>query len=171
MRRAITIVIFMTFIASPFEGLCQQSNLQEENKSIIRLQPEHLRSADRKLIVSDWAEDGQNFGAPAGRQKITELFDDIYTTFPDYRFDLVGIIAEGDIVSIRVKASGTHLGVMQKTIRELRGVLPTQKHFEVDHIHWYKLKDGKIADHWAVRDDLKMMEQLGLIPIAANPTK
>jgi len=36
------------------------------------------------------------------------------------------MIAEGDIVSIRAKASGTHLGVMKKTIRELRGVPPTQ---------------------------------------------
>jgi len=135
------------------------------------LQPEHLKSADRKFIVSDRADDGQNFGAPAGRKEIIALFDDIYTTFPDYRFELVDMIAEGDIVSIRVKASGTHLGVMKKTIRELRGVLPTQKRFEVDHIHWYKLKDGKIVDHWAIRDDLKMMEQLGLIPIAANPAK
>ena len=81
------------------------------------------------------------------------------------------MISDSDIISIHVKASGTHLGVMKNTIRELCGVPPTQKHFEVNHMHWYKLKDGKIVDHWAVRDDLKMMEQLGLVPIVANPTK
>jgi hypothetical protein len=40
-------------------------------------------------------------------------------------------------------------------------VAPTGKHFEVTHIHWHKLRDGLFIDHYAVRDDLKMMSQLG----------
>jgi predicted ester cyclase len=27
----------------------------------------------------------------------------------------------------------------------------------------FRLRDGKIAEHWAVRDDLGMMQQLGVI--------
>jgi predicted ester cyclase len=45
----------------------------------------------------------------------------------------------------------------------LVGVQPTQKHFEVQHIHWYKLRDGKIVAHTANRDDIGMMRQLGLL--------
>lgn len=171
MRRATIILTFITILVSPLKGLGQQPNIQEENKNVVRLHLEHLKSADRRLIVSDWAEDAQNFGKPSGRQKIIELFDDIYTTFPDYQFELVEIIAAGDMVSLRVKASGTHLGVMKKTIRELCGVQPTQKHFLVDHMHWYKIKNGKIVDHWAVRDDLEMMEQLGLVSTTADLPK
>ena len=46
----------------------------------------------------------------------------------------------------------------------LVGVPPTHRHFKADAIHWFKLKDGKIADHYATRDDLSMMQQLGLLP-------
>jgi predicted ester cyclase len=28
----------------------------------------------------------------------------------------------------------------------------------------FRFKDGKIAEHWAVRDDLGMMQQLGVLP-------
>ena len=46
----------------------------------------------------------------------------------------------------------------------LVGVQPTGKRFEVSHIHWYTLRDGKIVEHYANRDDLGMMQQLGLVP-------
>jgi predicted ester cyclase len=47
----------------------------------------------------------------------------------------------------------------------LVGVPPTGKRFEVSHIHWYTLRDGKIVEHYANRDDLGMMRQLELLPV------
>jgi predicted ester cyclase len=38
--------------------------------------------------------------------------------------------------------------------------------FEVQHIHMYQLRNGKIVEHFANRDDLGMMQQLGLLPAA-----
>ena len=40
------------------------------------------------------------------------------------------------------------------------------KRFEVLQIHWWRVKDGKIVFHRAVRDDLGMMQQLGLVHAA-----
>ena len=34
----------------------------------------------------------------------------------------------------------------------------------VRHVHLYRVADGKIAEHWAVRDDLGMLLQLGALP-------
>jgi len=52
------------------------------------------------------------------------------------------------------------------------GMAPTQKHFQVQHIHWYKVRDGKIVEHTANRDDIGMMRQLGLLPPAqAEPRR
>lgn len=44
------------------------------------------------------------------------------------------------------------------------GVAPTGKRFEVQHIHWYTVRGGKIAENRAARDDIGMMRQLGLLP-------
>jgi hypothetical protein len=46
----------------------------------------------------------------------------------------------------------------------LVGVNPTGRTFEVQHIHMYRVLDGKIAEHFATRDEVGMMRQLGLLP-------
>jgi predicted ester cyclase len=43
----------------------------------------------------------------------------------------------------------------------LVGVQPTGRAFEVQHIHMYRVLDGKIAELFANRDDVGMMRQLG----------
>jgi ketosteroid isomerase-like protein len=30
---------------------------------------------------------------------------------------------------------------------------PTGKRFSVDHVHWFRLADGKVVEYWNVRDD------------------
>ena len=62
--------------------------------------------------------------------------------------------------------SGTHEGVGRIPVNGgmLVGVAPTHRRFKAESIHWFKLKNGKIVDHYATRDDLSMMQQLGLSP-------
>ena len=42
------------------------------------------------------------------------------------------------------------------------GKPPTGKRFESGAIHLYRIENGKLAEHWAKRDDLGMARQLGL---------
>jgi predicted ester cyclase len=97
---------------------------------------------------------------------MARIFEDIYTTFPDWHVDIKDIAASGDYVIVREVTSGTHKGVGKIPVNGgmLVGVAPTQKHFAIDAIHWFTVKQGKIVDHYATRDDLAMMEQLGLSP-------
>ena len=82
----------------------------------------------------------------------------LISAFPDTRFDIEAIIADGDMVAIRGTASGTHQG------GELWGMRPTGRRFAVQQVHWFRIADGRVAEHWAVRDDLGMMRQLGAVP-------
>jgi hypothetical protein len=45
----------------------------------------------------------------------------------------------------------------------LNGVAPTGKQVEVLHFHSFRVAGGQITDHAAVRDDLGMLMQLGLL--------
>ena len=72
--------------------------------------------------------------------------------------DIEDIIADGDMLAIRGTASGTHEN-------EFAGIPPTGKRFAAEQMHWVRVADGKVAEHWAaVRDDLGMMRQLGAMP-------
>ena len=67
------------------------------------------------------------------------------------------ITAEGDMVAVLVRSEGTNTG-------KLNGVMPpTGKRFSAMQSHWYRIVDGKFAEHWATRDDLTSMLQLGVI--------
>ena len=67
------------------------------------------------------------------------------------------IIAEGDRVAVRWTNSGTHVG-------EIAGMPPTGKSFTIAGIDIYRLRDGKLAEHWHVVDMLSLLQQLGFVP-------
>jgi predicted ester cyclase len=52
--------------------------------------------------------------------------------------------------------TGTHEG-------ELEGIAPTGGRVAAQQSHWFRVVDGKLAEHWAVRDDLGMLQQLGVM--------
>jgi predicted ester cyclase len=60
-------------------------------------------------------------------------------------------------VAVRGTCSGTHEG-------ELWGIPPTGERFAAQQSHWFRVADGRVAEHWALRDDLGMMRQLGIAP-------
>lgn len=74
------------------------------------------------------------------------------------------IVAEGDTVAVRILSEGTNLGAFN-------GVLPpTGKHFVARQSHWFRVADNKLAEHWATREDLPAMLQLGILQPPGRPS-
>jgi predicted ester cyclase len=44
------------------------------------------------------------------------------------------------------------------------GLPPTGKQIALEIIDILRLANGKVVEHWAVRDQMGMMQQLGLVP-------
>src|SRR5205807_10241485 len=77
-------------------------------------------------------------------------------SFPDFRMEIVDLVAEGDRVVAHFRCSGTHE-------REWLGYPPTGRRFEgVDEIYIICVRDGKLAAATAVEDNLTRSRQLGL---------
>ena len=143
----------------------------ERNKTVVRDFHDRLKNGDVPAAVANFADEVENHGRRASKQVIQLILEDINSTFPDSKNEILDIIAEGDNVVARTKVSGTHKGVGQPPVNGglLVGVPPTGKHYEVQHIHWFKLRDSKIIAHFANRDDVGMMQQLGLLPTPKRP--
>jgi predicted ester cyclase len=150
-----------------------QVDVTKTNIAVVRAEHDKLNQGDWQGAAELYAEDARNHGRPVGRAGLIRVLEDIYRTFPDFRMEIVDLVADGDAVVVRCKVSGTHEGVGRLPVNGgmLVGVAPTHKHFEVQHIHWYRLRDGKIIEHYATRDDLDMMRQLGLLPPIAAPSQ
>jgi predicted ester cyclase len=98
------------------------------------------------------------------------VFRSLIKAFPDFRFEARHIVSAGDTVVAELTMSGTHRGTPDLPVLGglLTGVAPTGRHVSVENIHVYRFENGLIADHRAVRDDLGLMQQLGLIPRSAD---
>ena len=44
------------------------------------------------------------------------------------------------------------------------GIPPTNREVAQDYVHILRFKDGKAVEHWGVRDDMALMQQLGVLP-------
>ena len=78
--------------------------------------------------------------------------------FPDLRMDPEDVLASGDKVVARVRATGTHQG-------EFMGMPSTGKSIDVQLIDILRFDDDGLArEHWGVVDLMAMMQQLGVVP-------
>jgi predicted ester cyclase len=163
------VVCAYTLLAIPLYAVAaevpERSELEKQNLATFYRCRELAQRESSDSEADCWAEKALNFGRPVNRADIKATLDDIRRTFPDFKSELQEVVADGDWVVQRSIASGTHRGVAQTTFNGgmLKGVAPTGKRFEMRQTHWFRYKDGKIVEHWAVRDDLTAMRQLGLI--------
>src|SRR5262245_39255971 len=93
-----------------------------------------------------------------GRQRFEDAVGGVMRAVPDSHWTVSDLLADGDRVAARTIWTGTYHAP------EFRGVtVPAPARFSVEHIHIYRISDGKMIEHWVVRDDLTMLRQLGAI--------
>ncbi len=120
------------------------------------------KSAEATAYYSDSLARGGNIN---GKPAFLAFQEDISRTFPDVRTTILELWADQDWVIAKCSFSGTHIGTatLPHHGQVLVGLAPTGKRFSVTHIRMYKIRDGKIVARQAVRDDLGMLQQLGII--------
>jgi predicted ester cyclase len=150
--------------------------MSEANKALVRRYFEDLFNGQNlavceEIIATDYlehavapfgvSEPGRVPGPAATRATVEWLL----AQFPDLQMMIEAIVAEGDTVAVRVLSEGTHLG-------KLNGVMPpTGKRFAAHQSHWFRIADSKLVEHWATRDDLPVMLQLGIIQAPGYPSR
>jgi predicted ester cyclase len=96
-------------------------------------------------------------GKVNGPQAMRRTVEWLLSQFPDLRMTIEAIVAEGDTVAARVLSEGTNLGALNEAVP------PTGERFSARQSHWFR------AEHWATRDDLSAMVQLGIVRPPGGP--
>jgi len=73
--------------------------------------------------------------------------------FPDLSVLIKDIIAEGDLISVRVIFSGTHKGTYLNA-------LPSNKFIQWEAMEFFKIKNGVIIESWGAWPNYDILEML-----------
>ena len=134
----------------------------EENKALHRrffeelFNQGNLERAD-ELVAGNYVNHNPAPGETPGVEGLKQFVTTLRTAFPDIQFTLDDQIAEGDRVTTRFTATGTHQA-------EFAGIPATGKSIRITAINIHRVAEGKIQEGWLNWDALGMMQQLGVIP-------
>lgn len=110
-----------------------------------------------EFLADDFVEHEETPGLAPTKEGVKTFFRMYIAAFPDLRLNVEDVLASGDKVVARLRATGTHQG-------EFMGIPATGKHVDVQLIDIFRLGDGLVHEHWGVIDALAMMQQLGVVP-------
>jgi len=109
--------------------------------------------------LAPWPTEGRVFG-PAEFRATVEW---IRSNQPDIHVEIEDMVAEGSQVVAWVRATGTPTGAGGP-------IPPTGAPVDFGQAHRFRIGDGKVVEHWAVRDDLRSLIQAGVVaPPAGRP--
>ncbi|HET7170510.1 MAG TPA: ester cyclase [Gaiellales bacterium] len=141
----------------------------EANKQLVRRFYEEVWALGNVGFASEvFAEDyvrhdlrpTQAAPGAAGQARIAEQFRQ---AFPDLRWRVDLMLAEGDLVAARWTASGTNDG-------SWGGQAPTGRRVEFSAVNIFRFGEhGKVVEIWNHRDDLGLTDQLGGAAVFAAP--
>jgi predicted ester cyclase len=125
--------------------------MSEAHKSLVRRLVEDVMNQGHLEALDDVC-------APALAAQFRKAFIEFRAGFPDWQEELVELIAEGDQIAGRFTCSGTHLGTFM-------GQAATGKRMErINEVIFFRVREGRLAEAWALEDTWTRMEQLGLLP-------
>ena len=92
--------------------------------------------------------------APA---RVEQWVNGFRAAFPDIRFDVLDMRAEGDRVYTHFAMRGTHRG-------DFMGIPATGNRIDVPAVDIVRFEDDRAVEHWGMAHETAMMQQLGLAP-------
>jgi steroid delta-isomerase-like uncharacterized protein len=138
--------------------------MPEENKALIRRLVEEGWNKRNLALVDELYADCVYHSPATGEIKgeaLKQFLASMLAAFPDIRFTIEDLVAEGDKLVTRWSCTGTHLG-------ELVGLAPTGKQVTFSGMAIIRIVDGKIVEQWEESDALGILQQLGAVPPLAK---
>jgi steroid delta-isomerase-like uncharacterized protein len=143
--------------------------MSEANKTLVRRWFEEVWNQGREESIDElFAARGIGYGlgdteapiqGPAG---IKPFVRNLRGALPDIHMKIEDIMAEGDRVTVRITAEGTHKGGNL-------GVAPTGRRIHIEGIVIVRIANGQIVEGWNSWDQLGLLRQIEALPAQKGP--
>lgn len=98
---------------------------------------------------------------PQGREGLRHILETIRHDFGDGDMEQHHLIADGELVVQHVTVRGVH---QASSMPLTEGTDPTGVEVSWTFIHIWRIEGDQIVEHWACRDDLGLLHQIGAWP-------
>lgn len=132
----------------------------EANKALVLAFIEEVFNEGNVEAAGDYAapEYIQNTpGAESGLAALQGGVSMFHAAFPDIRYTVTHIGAEGDLVAARLFITGTQDG-------DFLGMPASGRSVAGSALNFWRVEDGLLVEHWEVVDQFALLQQLGIIP-------
>ena len=140
----------------------------EHNKAVVRRLFDEVWNGRRfevidELYAPDYVADYQPYSPlRTGRDSVREMVERAWTTTPDYHEELLGLVAEGNVVAVHLRITGTQLGAWGP-------IPPTGKRLDFEEMILLTFNaDGQVVHQRGIVDNLLGLRQVGVMPTPAT---
>ncbi len=145
----------------------QHMNAETKNKAVVRHMYEDILNTGRLELLNEVISDRYTGNAgEKGPEGAAKSVGAVLKAFPDVKWKIEDILADGDKVVVRWTWEGTHTGNFQDY--PITGNKVYNNAFVI-----YQLADGKIVNAKMLTDRLGFLQQIGVAPkeLGAPPRK
>ena len=144
----------------------------QENKATYLRVVEDLNRGDLESSLRFTAPHATLNGQPMGREGDKHRAEMLAEAFPDQRYDILEMVAEGDRLVVRWRMTGTHQGDLAGPTMTIPA---TGKSIDIWGMSMYRIQDGMAEEIWESFDMMEFLGQLGVLqspgqPEEASPT-
>jgi steroid delta-isomerase-like uncharacterized protein len=132
----------------------------DDNKALVRDFIERVFERGEMTAVDELVADDfvpHTYPGTTDREGLKRAMERVAQGLADARFTIEDVIAEGDLVAVRLTSGATQVG-------QFMGMPASGKRYEIEEIHVFRVRGGRITEHWHQFDQLGMMRQLGAMP-------
>ncbi len=160
-------IVAVVFVVIMMATQSVSANRLEANKALVRTALEEVfvnknLDAAEQFYGDVYIQNNPNI--PDGREAMVGYFSQIFQSFPDYAPNIDLMMAEDDLVMVYLTWKGTHTG------EPFLGVASSGTPVVTKTSDVFRVRDGKIVEHWDVVDRTGMLVPLGLMTIQQTQT-
>ena len=127
----------------------------EANKALVKRYFSAIEEGDLTELDEVVSTDYQDHapGRQPGREALKAAAQTLRAAFPDMTSTVTHILAEGDLVAVRNRVTGTQHGPLGE-------LTATGNHVDFTSLQLFRIEDELIVEHWEIFDETTLTQQL-----------
>lgn len=117
------------------------------------------QDAQRRFYAEDAEVEVRGAMPRGGKAEIVAFFDELWAAIPDFTFQILDFVSEGEIAVVRWRATGTFAGP-----GTLQGLEPNGAKLLLEGADVVRMRGGKVIRNDAYTDSGALARQLGALP-------